>query len=91
MTEPRGYDPASTPSIEVQVFRHGHLVLTELCDSEDDAADVIDRWSELPGVQCLIQDLSSPVRGDDALLESDVLDDRLDERRLDSEGPRGVP
>jgi hypothetical protein len=46
------------PTIEVRVFRHGELVHQELCESEAQAALVIDEWAELDGVACEVDDLS---------------------------------
>ena len=46
------------PTLEVRVFRHGELVHRELCESEEQASLVIDRWSELDGVECEVDDLS---------------------------------
>jgi hypothetical protein len=47
-----------TPTIEVRVFRHGDLVHRELCESEEQAALIIDEWSELDGIRCEVDDLS---------------------------------
>lgn len=46
------------PTIEVRVYRHGDLVHRELCESEEQAALVIEEWSELDGVECEVDDLS---------------------------------
>jgi hypothetical protein len=45
-------------TIEVRVFRHGTLVHSELVESEEQAALVVDSWAELDGVQCEVDDLS---------------------------------
>jgi len=47
-----------TPTVEVRVFRHGTLVHRELVESEEQAALVVDEWSELDGVRCEVDDLS---------------------------------
>jgi hypothetical protein len=47
-----------TPTVEVRVYRHGELVHSELCESEEQAALVIEEWSELDGVECEVDDLS---------------------------------
>jgi hypothetical protein len=52
------YAPDSTPSIEVSVFRHDELVERRLCESEEEAAEVVAQWSELDDVTCLVDDLS---------------------------------
>jgi hypothetical protein len=46
------------PTIEVRVFRHGTMVHRELCETEEQAALVVDSWSELDGVECEVDDLS---------------------------------
>ena len=55
------------PVIEVRVYRDGVLVQRELCESEDQAADVVDTWSELEGVVCEVDDLSVRHRPGDIL------------------------
>lgn len=47
-----------TPTVEVRVYRHGELVHRELCESEEQAALVIEEWSEMDGVECEVDDLS---------------------------------
>jgi hypothetical protein len=47
-----------TPTVEVRVFRHGELIHRELCESEEQAAVVIDKWSESDGIECEVDDLS---------------------------------
>lgn len=47
-----------TPTVEVRVYRHGELVHRELCESEEQAALVIEEWSELDGIECEVDDLS---------------------------------
>jgi len=53
------------PTVEVRVFRHGVLVHQELCESEEQAALVVDEWSELDGVQCEVDDMSAEHGADD--------------------------
>lgn len=48
----------AAPTIEVRVFRHGDLVHRELCESEEQAALVVEAWGELDGVECEVDDLS---------------------------------
>jgi hypothetical protein len=45
-------------TVEVRVFRHGALAERVLCESEDQAALVIEHWSELDGVRCEVDDLT---------------------------------
>ena len=58
MSEDTQVDPWDTPRIEVRVYRHGELVQTELCDSEEDATRVVETWSELDDVTCEVDDLT---------------------------------
>jgi hypothetical protein len=58
MTEQQVHDWDEAPTVEVRVFRHGELVHTELCESEEQAALVVEQWSELDGVQCEVDDLT---------------------------------
>lgn len=55
------------PTLEVRVYRDGLLVHSELCESEDEAALIVDAWSEQPGVTCEVDDLSIRHRPDDVL------------------------
>lgn len=56
-----------TPTVEVRVYRHGELVHRELCESDEQAALVIDEWAELDGVDCEVDDLSVHHRQGDVL------------------------
>lgn len=77
MSEDTSVDPWDTPRIEVRVYRHGELVQRELCDSEEEAARVVDGWSEHPGVTCEVDDLTlrhgpeDVLAPDPALIEED--------------------
>jgi hypothetical protein len=46
------------PTVEVVVFRHGSEVHRELCESTEQAAAIVDAWSEQEGVHCQIDDLA---------------------------------
>jgi len=48
-----------TPTIEVRVYRDGNLVQRELCETDVEAAAVVDAWSEVEGIVCQVDDLSS--------------------------------
>lgn len=61
------YAADSTPSIEVRVFRGGDLIERQLCESEEEAAEVVDTWSEVEDVTCLVDDLSFHHTPDDVL------------------------
>jgi len=56
-----------TPALEVRVYRHGVLARRELCESEEQAALVVDAWSELDGVECEVDDLATRDRTGDSL------------------------
>jgi hypothetical protein len=79
MSEPRRFDPSSTPTIEVQVFRNGRRIASERCDSEDDAAEAVARWSEQPGVECTVEDIATRSGADDILYEPEPIEDHADE------------
>ncbi len=88
MTEPFSPDElASTPTIEVTVFRHGEVVHRELCETEAEAAAVADRWGEMDGVECQVDDLSVHHRATDVLepTEAELSDD--DRHVGDDESP----
>lgn len=69
-----------TPTVEVRVYRQGELVRRELCESEEEAASVVQEWSELDGVTCEVDDLSVRHRAGDVLEPDPALidDDRTD-------------
>jgi hypothetical protein len=46
------------PTLEVVVYRHGAEIHREACESEEAATDIVDRWSEIDGVTCTVDDLS---------------------------------
>lgn len=56
-----------TPTTAVRVFRDGQLVATEWCDSEEDAAEVAERWTEQAGVVVEVDGLSYQHRPGDIL------------------------
>ena len=57
--------PGETPTIEVRVYRDAVLVHQELCESEEQAALVVDEWAELDGIECEVDDLSTHNRPGD--------------------------
>ena len=58
MTDSIPNQAVETPCVEVRVYRHDELVLTELCESEEEAAQVMSQWSEHEGVRCEVDDLT---------------------------------
>ncbi len=56
----------STPEaagLELRVFRHGELVHTEFCESEEEAVLAADRWSDFDDVECRVTDAFGPGPG----------------------------
>lgn len=51
-------ETGETPSIEVRVYSRGKLVYRQRCETESDAADVMDQWSELGDVSFQVDDLA---------------------------------
>jgi hypothetical protein len=67
MADPLEAQADETPTVEVRVYRGGRLVHRELCESDEDAALVVERWSEVEGTEFEVDDLSSPHRPDQIL------------------------
>lgn len=70
-------------TIEVSVFRDGECVARVRVETEEEAAEVVDAWSEQEGVLCLVDDLSVHHRFGEILepLEGELADDeRRDDR-----------
>lgn len=82
---------AESRTLEVRVIRHGRLVGSELCESEEQAAAAVRSWIEFDGVQCEVKDLSTgwpDGEGRTDLLDGET-DDYPDELELErSEGDR---
>jgi hypothetical protein len=73
------FDPSSTPAVEVLVYRGDHLVTTEWCDSEDEAEEVVARWTEQADLRCTVRDVSGADEGP----ADDRTDDHLPSREQD--------
>lgn len=56
-----------TPALRVNVFEYGRLITRVLCESADDAADVVAQWEDTEGVVCEIEDLAARHRAADVL------------------------
>lgn len=67
-----------SPTIEVRVFRDGQLISRELCESEEQAALVVDVWAELERVECEVDDLSIH-HGSEDVLEPEPAEDRTED------------
>jgi hypothetical protein len=46
------------PTVEVRMYRDGTMIHRELCESTEAAADIVELWSEVEGVECVVDDLS---------------------------------
>lgn len=69
-------EPDTPPTVEVVVYRNGEVVHRELCESEADAASVIEQWKEVSGTEFQIDDLAVRHGPDDILDPGEaVLDD----------------
>lgn len=77
----------TTPTLEVRILRDGAVVQRELVESDDEANAVVDAWSDVEGVQVVVDDFtrSEPARvldprpwevdADDAVYESASYDE----------------
>lgn len=48
-----------SPTIEVVVYQHGREIHRELCETAEAADEIASSWSELPGVECQVDDLAT--------------------------------
>ena len=67
MSDLRPEDFGETPTLEVRAYREGKLVERALCETEEEAADVVAAWEELEGVECVVDDLSAETHDVDSL------------------------
>lgn len=58
MTDQRPTLQGEAPTVEVRVFHHEELVHTELCESEEQAALLVEQWLEFDDVRCEVDDLT---------------------------------
>ena len=58
------YDTGA-PTIEVRIYDHDQLLTRELCESQEDVAGVVERWSEVANLFVVADDLSSKHGPDD--------------------------
>lgn len=47
------------PTIEVRIYRNDQLMVRELCESEEEAAAVVEQWSDLENMHVSVDDLSA--------------------------------
>jgi hypothetical protein len=69
----------AAPTVEVRVYRYGALISRIWCESEDAATAEVDKWSELDGVECEIDDLSFRHRPGDVFEPEPAVDLTVDE------------
>lgn len=60
------YDTGA-PTLEVRIYNHARLLARELCESEEDAAAVVERWSDVANLFVVADDLSTKHEPDDIL------------------------
>lgn len=58
------YDTAA-PTFEVRIYDHARLVARELCDNENDAARVVEHWSDVANLFVVADDVSTTHHPDD--------------------------
>lgn len=46
------------PTLEVRIYRDGVLTQRELVETDEEAAALVDTWSDVEGVRCEIVDLT---------------------------------
>jgi hypothetical protein len=71
-------DPVDAQLLEVVVYRHGQEVTRESCPSGPEAAAIVARWEEEPGVTCEIIDLTAAGRTVDDIEKPESAGDIVD-------------
>jgi hypothetical protein len=66
------YD-AGAPTLEVRIYDHDRLLARELCESEEDAATVVERWSDVANLFVVADHLSTNHEPDDILAPDEPL------------------
>lgn len=72
------------PTVEVRIFRDGELVHRQLCESVDEAAEVVDQWSEQEEITFEVDDLSARHRQGE-ILEPELAEGAAEEYREQAE------
>jgi hypothetical protein len=52
------YADSTTPRLEVRILRDGVVVQRELCETDEDAAAIVDSWADTEGVVVEVEDLT---------------------------------
>lgn len=68
------YD-TDAPTIEVRIYDHDQLLTRERCESEADAAAVVERWSDVANLFVVADDLSAKHGPDDVFAPEEPLTD----------------
>jgi hypothetical protein len=68
------YDTGA-PTLEVRIYDHDRLLAREHCEAEEDAAAVVERWSELANLFVVADDLSTKHEPDDISVPEEPLVD----------------
>lgn len=55
------------PTIEVRIYSGERLLVRELCESEEEAAAVVDRWSDVENLYVVVDDIGTPHSPGDVL------------------------
>ena len=77
------FDPGA-PTIEVRIYEDGRLLTRELCESEEDAAAVVERWSDVPDTHVVVDDLTTKHGPDDILAPEEPFLDGDDDHPIAS-------
>ncbi len=75
------YDTGA-PTIEVRIYRDHELLMRVLCESEDDASEVVDRWSDVANLFVIADDLATMHGPGDVLAREAPIDDPTDEASI---------
>ena len=77
------YDTGA-PTIEVRIYSDGVLLTRELCESEEEAQDVVERYSDVANLFVVADDLGTPHTPDDVLAPEPPITDPWDEEPIAS-------
>jgi hypothetical protein len=83
MPEGTFYD-SGAPTIEVRIFRNDQLLVRTLCESEQEAATVVEQWSDVENVYVLVDDLSVHHSPEDILAPDELSISDDEDHSIDS-------
>ena len=84
------FEARETPTLVVRIYRDGQPTLSELCDTEAEAALVVESWSEIEGACCEVHDLGTVTHPDDDELLGGADDEYRDIPAADRTSARGA-